>query len=90
LRNPWVLLSMTLLFSALGADRSMALNLPHRGWLLTLVGYFERLFPTRGFRSSGWGLVSASPSGCAGREIAGPAFFCVPGSGIEPGFRALR
>ena len=56
LRNTYVLLSMTLLFSALSAGVSMALNLPHPGLLLTLVGYFGLLFATTRFRNSGWGL----------------------------------
>jgi len=57
LRNTYVLLSMTLLFSALSAGISMALQLPHPGLLLTLVGYFGLLFATTRFRNSGWGLV---------------------------------
>lgn len=57
LRNTYVLLSMTLLFSALNAGISMALNLPHPGLLLTLAGYFGLLFATTRFRNSGWGLV---------------------------------
>ena len=58
LRNTYALLSMTLLFSALNAGISMALNLPHPGLLLTLVGYFGLLFATSRLRNSGWGLVS--------------------------------
>jgi len=57
LRNTYVLLSMTLLFSALNAGISMVLNLPHPGLLLTLAGYFGLLFATTRFRNSGWGLV---------------------------------
>ena len=57
LRNTYVLLSMTLLFSAMSAGISMALNLPHPGLILTLVGYFGLLFATTRFRNSGWGLV---------------------------------
>ena len=45
-RNTYMLLSMTLLFSALTAGVSMALNLPHPGLLLTLGGYFGLLFAT--------------------------------------------
>ena len=37
-RNTYMLLSMTLLFSALTAGVSMALKLPQPGLLLTLVG----------------------------------------------------
>jgi modulator of FtsH protease len=57
LRNTYSLLSMTLLFSAATAGLSMALNLPHPGLLLTLVGYFGLLFATAKFRNSGLGLV---------------------------------
>ena len=57
LRNTYALLSMTLLFSALMAGVSMALNLPHPGLLLTLVGYFGLLFATTRFRNSAPGLV---------------------------------
>jgi modulator of FtsH protease len=57
LRNTYTLLSMTLLFSAMTAGISMALNLPHPGLLLTLVGYFGLLFATTKFRNSSLGLV---------------------------------
>ncbi len=57
LRNTYALLSMTLLFSGLTAGISMALNLPHPGLILTLVGYFGLLFATAKFRNSGLGLV---------------------------------
>jgi modulator of FtsH protease len=57
LRNTYTLLSMTLFFSALTAGVSMALNLPHPGLLLTLVGYFGLLFATAKFRDSSLGLL---------------------------------
>ena len=57
LRNTYSLLSMTLLFSAATAATSMALNLPHPGLLLTLVGYFGLLFATANFRNSSLGLL---------------------------------
>ena len=57
LRNTYLLLSMTLLFSAAMAGISMALQLPHPGLLLTLLGYFGLLFATAKFRDSGLGLV---------------------------------
>ncbi|HID48872.1 MAG TPA: Bax inhibitor-1/YccA family protein, partial [Chromatiales bacterium] len=56
-RNTYTLLSMTLLFSALAAGVSMALNLPHPGLLLTLGGFFGLLFATARFRNSSLGLV---------------------------------
>jgi modulator of FtsH protease len=58
LRNTYMLLSMTLLFSAMTAGLSMALNLPHPGIVLTLVGYFGLLFLTTKLRNSAWGLLS--------------------------------
>ena len=57
IRNTYILLSMTLLFSAVTAGLSMAFNLPHPGLLLTLVGYFGLLFLTNKFRNSSMGLV---------------------------------
>lgn len=57
IRSTYMLLSMTLLFSALTAGVSMALNLSHPGLLLTLVGYFGLLFATARFRNSILGLA---------------------------------
>jgi modulator of FtsH protease len=56
-RNTYMLLSMTLLFSALTAGVSMALKLPHPGLLLTLGGYFGLLFLTAKFRDRALGLA---------------------------------
>lgn len=58
LRNTYALLAMTLGFSAVTAGVSMALNLPHPGIVLTLVGFFGLLFATTKLRNSVWGLVS--------------------------------
>ncbi|MFN3237469.1 MAG: Bax inhibitor-1/YccA family protein [Pseudomonadales bacterium] len=57
LRNTYMLLSMTLAFSALTAGLSMAFNLPHPGLLITMVAYFGLLFATMKFRNSGLGIV---------------------------------
>ena len=57
IRNTYTLLSMTLLFSALTAGVSMALDLPHPGLLLTLAGYFGLLFATARYRNTALGLV---------------------------------
>ncbi len=57
IRNTYILLSMTLAFSAATAGASMMFNLPHPGFLITLVGYFGLLFLTSKFRNSGLGLV---------------------------------
>lgn len=58
IRNTYMLLSMTLLFSALVAGVSMSLNLPHPGIIVTLVGYFGLLFLTSKFQNSAAGLAS--------------------------------
>jgi modulator of FtsH protease len=58
IRNTYMLLSMTLLFSAATAAASVAMNLPHPGMIITLIGYFGLLFVTTKMRNSGWGLVS--------------------------------
>jgi len=57
LRNTYMLLSMTLLFSAMTAGAAMYLNLPHPGMMLTMIGYFGLLFLTTKFSNSGLGLV---------------------------------
>lgn len=57
LRNTYALLSMTLLFSALVAATTAALNLSHPGFIVTLVGYFGLLFLTAKFRDSGLGIL---------------------------------
>jgi modulator of FtsH protease len=58
LKNTYLLLSMTLLFSAMTAGASMYLNLPHPGMIITLVGYFGLLFLTTKLRNSAWGLLA--------------------------------
>lgn len=55
-RNTYMLLSLTLAFSALTAGAAMALNLPHPGLIVTLVGYFGLLFLTAKFKNSPLGL----------------------------------
>jgi len=58
LRNTYALLSMTLLFSAIMAGASMALNWPYPGVMIVLVGYFGLLFLTTKLRNSPWGILS--------------------------------
>jgi modulator of FtsH protease len=58
IRNTYILLSMTLAFSAVVAAVSMALRLPHPGLIITLVGYFGLLFLTTKLRNSAGGVVS--------------------------------
>jgi modulator of FtsH protease len=58
LRNTYALLSMTLLFSAVMAGVSIAMNWPPMGIMMVLVGYFGLLFLTTKLRNSAWGLLS--------------------------------
>ena len=72
IRNTYMLLSMTLLFSALTAGLSLALRLPHPGMIITLVGYFGLLFLTTKLRNSGWGLLSVFALTCFMGYTLGP------------------
>ncbi len=58
LRNTYILLSMTLLFSAFTAGFAVATNAPPLGLFITLGGYFGLLFLTSALRNSPWGLVA--------------------------------
>jgi len=58
LRNTYMLLSMTLLFSALTAGLTIAYAIPGPGSIMTLVGYFGLLFATTKLRNSAWGILS--------------------------------
>jgi len=57
LRNTYMLLAMTLAFSALTAGVSAAMGLPHPGILITLVGYFGLLFLVTKYRDRGLGVA---------------------------------
>lgn len=57
LRNTYALLSMTLLWSAVVAAFSMAMNLPRPGLILMLVGFYGLLFLTEKNRNNSMGLV---------------------------------
>jgi len=58
LRNTYMLLSMTLLFSGLTAGVAMATNAAPLHWLMTLGGYFGLLFVVTRLRNSVWGLAA--------------------------------
>ena len=58
LRNTYLLLSMTLLFSALTAGFAMATNAAPLHWLVTMGGYFGLLFVVTRLRNSVWGLAA--------------------------------
>lgn len=57
LRNTYFLLSLTLLWSAGVAGVSMAMNLPHPGIIITLVGFYGLLFLTEKNKNNSMGLV---------------------------------
>ena len=57
IRNTYILLALTLAFSAVTAGIAMTMNLPHPGLVITLVGYFGLLFLTTKFRNSALGLA---------------------------------
>lgn len=57
LKNTYMLLAMTLLFSGATAGIAMAMNLPPVSPILTLVGYFGLLFLTSKFSNSSLGLL---------------------------------
>ena len=57
LRNTYLLLAATLAFSALTAGTALALNLPHPGLIITLVGYFGLLFAVTKTRNSAMGIA---------------------------------
>ena len=56
LRNTYMLLGMTLAFSALTAFLNM--NGTHPGFLVTIVGYVALLFATYKLKNSPWGIVT--------------------------------
>lgn len=57
LRNTYMLLAATLGFSAVTAGAAIALNLPHPGLIITLVGYFGLLFAVHKTANSALGLL---------------------------------
>lgn len=58
LRNTYLLLSLTLLFSGITAGIAMATNAAPLHWLVTLGGYFGLLFLVTRLRNSAWGLAA--------------------------------
>jgi modulator of FtsH protease len=57
LKNTYLLLSMTLLFSAMTAGASIYFDLPHPGMVMTMVGFYGLLFLTSKFSDRSLGLV---------------------------------
>lgn len=58
LRNTYLLLSATLLFSAAMAGLAMAIGMPYLGPIVTLVGYFGLLFLTYKLKNSAAGIAA--------------------------------
>jgi modulator of FtsH protease len=58
IRNTYILLSLTLLFSALTAGVAMATRAPMLNVWLVMGGYFGLLFLTHALRNSAWGIAS--------------------------------
>lgn len=81
LRNTYTLLAMTLLFSAVVAGVSMALNLPHPGLIITLVGFYGLLFLVHKTAESSMGIASCfALTGFMGYTL-GPLLNMVIGAG---------
>lgn len=84
LRNTYLLLAATLLFSAAMAGLAMATRMPYLGPFVTLGGYFGLLFLTHVTRNSAWGLASVfALTGFMGLTL-GPllsAYLALPGGG---------
>ena len=57
LKNTYLLLSMTLMFSAVTAGAAMYFNLPPFGMMATLVGFYGLFFLTAKFSNSALGLL---------------------------------
>ncbi len=58
LRNTYMLLGLTLAFSAFTAFLSASMNLPHPGLIITLVGFYGLLFLVHKTSNSAMGLLS--------------------------------
>ncbi|OZB05933.1 MAG: BAX inhibitor protein [Idiomarina sp. 34-48-12] len=58
LRNTYMLLGLTLAFSAFTAFLSASMNLPHPGFIITLVGFYGLLFLVHKTANSGVGLLA--------------------------------
>jgi modulator of FtsH protease len=58
IRNTYMLLSMTLLFSAAMAGVAMTTNAPVMSVWFVIIGYFGLLFLTSALRNSAWGILS--------------------------------
>jgi modulator of FtsH protease len=81
LRSTYTLLAMTLAFAAVVAGAAMALNLPHPGLIITLVGFYGLLFLVHKTANSSTGLLSVFAfTGFLGYTL-GPILNMVIGNG---------
>jgi modulator of FtsH protease len=81
LRNTYSLLAMTLAFAAVVAGTAMALNLPHPGIIITLVGFYGLLFWVHKAANSSTGLIAVFAfTGFLGYSL-GPILNMVIGAG---------
>jgi len=57
LRNTYMLLGLTIVFSAIVAGFAMATNAPYPNLIVMLVGFYGLLFAIHKTQNSGWGLA---------------------------------
>lgn len=70
IRNTWLLLSFTLLFSSATAFLSVLHPPATGGMIVTFIAGFVLLFVTQALRNSGWGIVSIFAfTGCMGYSL---------------------
>lgn len=70
LRNTYLLLSLTLLFSAVCAWFAVATQASYMSSLVTMLAGFGLLFVTSALRNSGWGIVAIFAfTGCMGYSM---------------------
>ena len=58
IRNTYILLSLTLLFTAITAGISMVVDMPRMPWYVVLGGFFGLFFLTNMLKNSVWGIAS--------------------------------
>lgn len=82
LKNTYMLLGLTIAFSAVIAYLSM--DMPRPGFLITLVGFYGLFFLTAKLRNSAWGIVSTfALTGFMGYTL-GPIIGMFAGAGAMP------
>lgn len=82
LKNTYMLLGLTIAFSALVAY--LAMDMPRPGIIITLVGFYGLFFLTAKLRNSAWGIVSTfALTGFMGYTL-GPIIGMFAGAGAMP------